>query len=209
MKSGSKAITFPSPANNNMEHYFETERLIIRNFQDSDLNSFHAYRNDPEVAKYQGWKLPLSLDRAQDFIERVKTIPLGLLGEHYQLAIEIKKTGEMIGDVAYWSTVNDARLIMIGYSIASPHWMQGYASEATTRLLDFIFYDLQAHRVSADCDTNNTGSYRLLEKLGFRREAHFRESFWMDTYWGDEYYYGILDREWKARRQGVESASAD
>jgi len=180
-----------------MSFPLETERLIIRPFQDADLDPFLAYRNDPEVAKYQGWKFPYPREQAIDFIANMKMINPVSVEIAYQVAIENKETGKLIGDLFYLLGQGNAPQARIGYTLSRSNWKKGFASEATRRLLDFFFYELSVHRVVADCDTENLASVRLLERLGFRREAHFIESFWMGNYWGDEYYYGILEREWK------------
>lgn len=175
----------------------ETERLIIRPFRDADVDSFLAYRNDPEVAKYQGWTFPYPREKAVEFIAQIKIVSPVAIGVNYQAAIENKETGELIGDLFYLIGQGDSPQARIGYTLSRAHWKKGYASEAAARLLDFFFHELAVHRVVADCDTENTASVHLLERLGFRREAHFIESFWMGNYWGDEYYYGMLEREWR------------
>ena len=181
----------------------ETSRLIIRQFRDSDLETFLAYRNDPEVARYQGWELPFAADLAREFIGHMQAAtpfhqenPFSING-WYQMAVELSGTGETLGDVAltFDSSQNCAR---IGYTIAQPHWRQGYASEAVSALLTYLFGELGVHRIIADCSPANTGSVRILEKNGFRREAHYVESYRNAAgIWEDEYQYGLLDREWK------------
>jgi aminoglycoside 6'-N-acetyltransferase len=116
-----------------------------------------------------------------------------------QLAIELKTTGELIGDVAFVIKADDIRQAVIGFTIASAHQKQGYITEAATALLDYLFEDLDMHRVIADCDTENIGSWKTLEKLGFRREAHFVESLLIGNEYTSEYHYGMLQREWRAK----------
>jgi len=183
---------------NNM--FLHTQRLIIRNFTDSDLESFLAYRNDPAVAKYQGWSLPYPREKAEAFIAEVKDIHAPKQGEWLQLALELKETGEMIGDAAFCIKEEDMRQAIIGFTIASAFWRKGYAAEALSALLDYLFEDIDLHRIVADCDAENIGSWKTLEKLGFRREAHFVESLLFDNEYTSEYYYGMLQREWRARK---------
>jgi RimJ/RimL family protein N-acetyltransferase len=89
----------------------------------------------------------------------------------------------------------------IAYSLSRSAWKKGYAGEAVGKLLDYLFRALDLHRIVADCDVNNLASSRLLERLGFRREGHSLESFWLEkeSAWGDEYYYALLQREWILR----------
>ena len=63
----------------------------------------------------------------------------------------------------------------------------------------YLFEDRGKHKVTADCDTRNDGSWRLLERLGFTREAELRAAFRDGDGWGDEYVYGLLADEWRER----------
>ena len=74
----------------------------------------------------------------------------------------------------------------------------GYATEASEALLAFGFDKLELHRVIATCDVGNASSARVLEKIGMRREAQFREDAWIRGVWRDSYLYAILEEEWRA-----------
>lgn len=184
-----------------MSFHLESPRLVIRNFRDSDLETFIAYRNIPEVAIYQGWKLPYAREEALELFEKVKTKDTVGQGEWIQLAVELKDTGELIGDVGIFVFRHDGRQARIGFTISRAHWRKGFALEATNRLLEYLFDECDFHRVSADCDVLNTGSWKLLEKAGFRREAHHISSYPMGkNQWNDEYVYAMLESEWKEKR---------
>jgi len=116
--------------------------------------------------------------------------------EWYQLAIEQRQGGQLVGDCAFHALADDARQTEIGLTLARPYQGQGYGFEAVTRLLDHIFRDLGLHRVIASCDVDNLASVRLLERLGMRREAHLIENIWLKGAWGSEYHYALLQREW-------------
>ena len=174
----------------------ETPRLILRPFQDSDLEPFVAYRSDPEVARYQGWDAPYSLDKAIEFIAEMKLAQPAIQDRWYQLAIELKQSGQLIGDCAFHTLAHDARQAEIGCTLARQHQRQGYAAEAVARLLGYLFRDLGLHRVIASCDADNLASARLLERVGMRREGHFIENIWFKGAWGSEYLYALLQREW-------------
>ncbi len=184
-----------------MSFSLETPRLMIRQFRDSDLEPFLAYRNDPAVYRYQGWKVPFSRQAGLDFIAKMKAAVPGVPGEWLQLALEHKESGAMLGDVAFHLTSSNPRQAYLAYSLARSAWGQGYATEAARKLLDYLFRVRDLHRVIADCDVDNAASIRLLERLGFRREAHYRESFWIEaeSRWGDEYLYALLQSEWVSR----------
>ncbi len=176
-----------------------TRRLILRPFTDADLEPFLAYRNHPEVHRYQGWKTPYQREMAEEFIRSMQAAEPGREGQWFQAALELKSTHELIGDVGFAPREGSHGQAHLGVTLARPFWNKGYAVEGITAILDFIFDELSLHRVHADCDTENRGSIRLLERLGFRREAHHVKSYWLGDRWGDEYVYAILEHEWKVR----------
>jgi len=179
--------------------HIQTARLVLRNFIESDLDIFLAYRNDPEVAKYQGWGIPYLREYGEAFISFMKDIKAPKQGGWIQYAIALKDTDELIGDLGCYIKEDDARQARIGFTIASKHWRKGYISEVVPYLLEYLFDGMNVHRIVADCDADNIASYRTLEKLGFRREAHFVESYLVDGVYTSEYHYGLLQREWREK----------
>ena len=172
----------------------ESERLILRRFADSDLVPFLAYRNDPEVARYQAWESCTERE-ATAMIEELKCLQPGTPGEWFQFAIELKETGALIGDCAL-KVEQDGRQAEIGFTLSREHQGEGYASEAVSRLLDYAFGDLGLHRVVAITDRENKPSWALLKRLGMRREGCFVQNSWFKGRWTNEYLYAVLDEEW-------------
>lgn len=176
----------------------ETPRLILRPFQDSDLESFVLYRCDPQVAMYQSWDVPYSQTQALEFIKAMKQTTPGVPGEWYQWAIELKLTGEMIGDCGFCVSLLDQKQAEIGFTLAPIHQHKGFATEAIAHLLNYLFTELNLHRISANCDPDNIASVRLLKRIGMRCEAHFHKSLWFKNQWTDELWFGILRSEWQS-----------
>jgi RimJ/RimL family protein N-acetyltransferase len=85
--------------------------------------------------------------------------------------------------------------------LAQANQGQGFATEALTCLLDYLFQQKRLHRVVADTDSQNVPSWTLLERLGMRREGHLRQSLWFKGQWADEYLYAILAEEWLVKRE--------
>ena len=123
-----------------MSEHLETERLAIRRFADSDLEPFLAYRNDPEVARYQSWDSCTGRE-ATAMIEELKSEQPGTPGEWFQFAIELKETGALVGDCAL-KVEEDGRQAEVGFTLSREHQGKGYASEAVSRLLDYAFGQL-------------------------------------------------------------------
>jgi len=179
--------------------FLRTQRLTLRPFRESDLPAFAAYRSDPDVARYQSWTAPYSPARAAAFWDEMQHAQAGKPGTWFQLAVERQAQAGIIGDCVFQVLAEDDRQALIGFTFSREFQRQGYASEAVRRLLEYLFDDLRLHRVSAICDVENGPSYRLLERVGMRREGHFIENIWFKGAWGSEYMYAILDSEWSAR----------
>ena len=88
---------------------------------------------------------------------------------------------------------------VVGFSIATGHQGHGYATEALTALLDYVFDTLNKRRVTAGADADNAASIALMERVGMRREAHFIQSAWFREKYADEVRYAILKSEWQSR----------
>ena len=176
----------------------ETARLILRHFTDADLEPFKAYRNDPVVARYQGWE-GISEAEALTFIAEQKTVQPGVPGQWFQIAIELKETGTLVGDCGLKINEHDERQAEIGYTLARVYQGKGLASEAVSCVLDYAFRLLGLHRVIAITDCENTASIALLERLGLRCEGHFIQNAWFKGRWADEYLYAILQDEWLSK----------
>jgi RimJ/RimL family protein N-acetyltransferase len=178
----------------------ETARLILRRFKNADLPVIFAYRNDPEVAKYQSWTATGEAE-LQAFIRDLKTAQPGTPGEWFQFAIELKSTKELIGDCALKVNKEDARQGKIGFTLSRKHQGKGFGTEAVSALLGYAFTKLEMHRIIAVTDCENQASINLLERLGIRREGHFAQSFCRDGNWRDEFQYAILKEEWFQRQK--------
>jgi len=165
----------------------ETERLILRRFEPSDGSAVHRYMSDPRVTAF----LPegiMSPARARAFATRNAKTPRAVA------AIE-KASGDLIGHMPFHPWFAPATF-EIGWAFACDRQGRGYATEAGTALLDFSFDALRCHRVIATCQPENPASWHVAEKLGMRREAHFKACLAQpDGTWWDEYFYAILAEE--------------
>ena len=184
----------------------ETARLKLRRFRESDLEPFMAYRNDPEVSRYQGW-VSVGEPAARLFVAEMQHASPGKPGEWFQFAIEEQASGALAGDCALRRGLEEPRQAEIGYSLARAFQGRGYALEAISALLAYAFRRFDLHRVVAITDVRNLPSVRLLERLGLRREGHFIQNAWFKGAWSDEYLYAILRQEWEQRSgQGAPGA---
>lgn len=174
----------------------ETERLLLRRLRESDLETFLAYRNDPEVSRYQGWE-DYGRREARELIRALEREEPFAPGEWFQFAVEVKEAGTLVGDLGFRIGVGGAQA-EVGYTLAREHWGKGYASEAVSRLLDHAFRDVGLHRVYAVTDQENLPSIAVLERIGLRREGAFVQNAWFKGRWSSEYLYATLRGEWLA-----------
>lgn len=184
-----------------MSAILETSRLKLRHFRDEDLENFVAYRADPRVARYQGWKEPFTREDGIDFINTMKDARPAIPGTWFQFAIELKNADTLIGDCAFFTLKDEPRQAMIGYTLANQHQGKGYATEAVTCLLEYLFGEIGMRRVTAICDVENDASVKLLERIGLRREAHHIENTVFKGRLSSEYTYALLNREWDTLRR--------
>jgi RimJ/RimL family protein N-acetyltransferase len=179
--------------------YFETERLVARSFTTADLEPFAAYRADPDVARYQSWS-DFTLDDARSFVDSLRGEEPGVPGDWFQIALEARDGGALVGDLALHVEEDEPRVAEVGFTLASDQQGKGYATEALTGYLDWLFATYGLHRVHAVTDALNAPAAALLERVGFRREGHLVENVYFKGAWGSELVFGLLDHEWTARR---------
>lgn len=180
---------------------FRTQRLTIRAFHPDDAATLATYRNDPDVARFQDWDLPYTLDLARAAIAEDQDVGERLVnGRGRQLALDLDRV--LIGDL-YLGIDATGSVATIGYTLAAAHQGAGFASEAVGALIDRLFEAVPTlHRIRATLDPENVRSTRLLEGLGFRSEGIARAAVRIRGEWVDDGSYGLLraDRAaWVAR----------
>jgi RimJ/RimL family protein N-acetyltransferase len=104
-----------------------TERLILRRFIDLDLERFLAYRQDPQVARFQGWSM-LSNAEAKLFINEMQTAVIGIPGEWFQIAIAHKQSNLLLGDIGMQIYAENPTIVEIGFTLSRVAPGKGYAA---------------------------------------------------------------------------------
>ena len=175
----------------------ESARLIIRQMEPRDLNASLEYRRDPEIVKY------ISAVQTIEQITQRFDIALkdwqGENGEKLALAIELKGEAKMVGELMFKYTDRENMLGEFGYSLGRNYQGKGIAKEATLLFIDFAFQEFDLNKIMAYCDTRNTPSYALMEKLGMKRESHHIEHIRLGERWRDMYGCALLKRDWQSR----------
>jgi RimJ/RimL family protein N-acetyltransferase len=173
----------------------ETERLTIRGFRSDDWRDLHEYLSQPETVRYEPYE-PFSLDEAKREAKH-------RADDKNFYAVCLKECTKLIGNI--YLAKRDFDAAEIGFVFNSKFWRKGYATEAATALIDNLFVENRTHRVFAECNPENERSWKLLERLCFRREGHLKQNLYFkknadgNPLWQDTYIYGILATEWLSR----------
>jgi [ribosomal protein S5]-alanine N-acetyltransferase len=179
----------------------ETDRLLLRPYKSSDFAAVHAYGKNPEISLHMTWG-PNTEDMTRAFLRTSIKASSDPEARGYCYAIDLKDTGALIGGCSLVHTNREEKTAMIGYAIDKPYWGRGYTTEAAAALLRLGFEKCGLHRIRSWCTPENTGSWRVMEKIGMRREGHEREAVFIKGEWRDWFQYAILDWEWKAKQGG-------
>jgi RimJ/RimL family protein N-acetyltransferase len=171
-----------------------TERLTVRAFQPQDAADLFTYLSRPEVYRFEPGE-PLDWEGAQNRALEFSTSP-----EFW--AVELQAERKVIGQVYFSQTEPQHTMTWeLGYILSPDYQRQGYASEAAAALVQAGFAAAGIHRVVSHCNPENAASWRLLEKIGFRREGllkkniYFRKNAAGEPIWTDTYIYARLAEE--------------
>ncbi len=147
-----------------------TERLSIQPLSIADLETFVEYRQDPAIARYQGWDTSYTHSQAQELIESQYGLQTPEKDEWLQLGIHLGVSGALIGDLALHRLDEEDIAIELGFTVAKQFQGHGYAREALLALMDYLFNEVKATKLEASTDRRNISSIKLLEAVGFHHE---------------------------------------
>ena len=170
-----------------MREEIKTDRLLLRRFRTSDYDDLFEFLSQLEDDEFEGYP-GITYENGQVHLQQ-------RLDSEEFYAVVLPDSGKVIGNI-YCGTRNYAAK-EVGYIINKDYQRQGYATEALSAIIRSVFRD-GVHRVYAECDPRNTASWKLLESVGFRREAHLRQNIYFrkdadgTPIWKDTYVYAIL-----------------
>lgn len=173
----------------------ETNRLILRPINIDDKNEIFEYRSDKETNKYQGW-IPKTIEDVEIFIDKISK-QINEPGTWFQFVIIEKKTQKIVGDLGIHFFDSENKQVEIGCTLNKDFQHKGYATESVIRGIDYLFKELKKHRIITSIDPGNKRSIRLVERIGFRKEAHFVESLLMNGKWVDDVIFALIEKDWE------------
>ena len=171
----------------------ETERLILRSIEDSDVTRLAELANDPDISRgLSSMPYPYTLDVAKEWVVKCRQDYLDNEVLHFAISDKSHKSFMGMVDLDMCYAHNHATA---GYWIAKPYWSQGYVPEALHAAMRFAFESLEVHRINAVHFHTNPASGRVLQKVGMLHEGISRQHFLKNGSYYDLHDWGILREE--------------
>lgn len=176
----------------------ETERLILRRFEYADDNAMLKYWvADEKIQSLYSEPVYSTKDAVRELLD--KYIGSYEKNDYYRWAIIEKKSGECIGQIAYFLVDSKNHFAEIEYCIGSDFQCKGFATEATKAIIAYGFDKINLHKVQICTRTINKPSKRVIEKCGFTYEGTLRDYFYMDGEYVGRLYFSILRNEYSGK----------
>jgi ribosomal-protein-alanine N-acetyltransferase len=174
-----------------------TPRLRLRAFTDADVDALYAYVSDPALPRMMSWSAHTDPSQTLEFIRQVNDNRANGAGVTW--AIEL--SGEVVGCIGLDGIAFTFRAWRIdraelGYWIAPAHWGKGLITEAAHAVVRAGFETIGLHKITVGCLAENTGSRRVIEKLGFRPIGRLEDDVWRDGRWWSVLRYELTATEW-------------
>lgn len=167
----------------------ETARLVLRAPTLDDEDAMFRVASDPLVLKYLG-RAPPTREQTREKITKVLE---GIRnGTNILWMLIDRESGATLGGACLWNWDEPCFRAEVGYDLAPAWWGRGLVTEAMTPILRVGWERMKLHSLEARIHPENQGSIRVVEKLGFVKEAHFRENHWNGTRFEDTAVYSLL-----------------
>jgi RimJ/RimL family protein N-acetyltransferase len=167
----------------------ETARLILRAPTLDDEEAMFQVGSDPLVTKYLGRAPPTRQTVREKLVKVLEGIHAGT---NIIWILSDRDTGAYLGSACLWNWNEPHFRAEVGYDLASASWGRGLVTEAMTAVIRVGWERMKLHSFEGHVHPENQGSIRVLEKLGFRKEAHFRENYFNGTTFEDTVVYSLL-----------------
>lgn len=171
----------------------QTERLRLRPFRDSDAASILALFMDKGFMEYSSAPMFKSIKEADAMV--VRDAEKRATGERLRLGIERLEDSALIGYCDLFNIDRDCQKGEIGYGLLTEECGFGFMNEALSAFLNWVLNELPLNRVMAEIDPANTNSERIVKRLGFTKEGHFRENCIVNGIVSVSAFYGLLKRD--------------
>ena len=170
----------------------ETDRLVLRRITNDDANEIIELRSNPETMKYIPRPLVKNTEDALAHIAMIDEKIETNVGINW--AITLKDNPKLLGVIGFYRMQPENYRAEIGYILLPEFHGKGIIPEAVNTLNRYGFDDLKLHSIEAVIDPENFASEKVLQKCGFVKEAHFKESDFYEGCFLDKVIYSLLDK---------------
>ncbi len=176
----------------------ETSRLIIRDHVPEDLHNLHNLMSNNEVMHFLDFKTNSFYESEKELELRLEESQKTENRRKYYFALILKSDNSYIGEIGFsiLQKMKDTGICNFGFFIQKLYWNKGYITEATKKLIEFIFTELSLHKIETGCISINSASERVMIKCGFKKEAELLEHTFIDGKWYNRLEYGLLKKDW-------------
>jgi ribosomal-protein-alanine N-acetyltransferase len=175
----------------NAQMELTTDRLLLREFQPDDRDGIQAFAGDPLVTQHTAWG-PLT---PQETAAEVRSAMQAAQEEprtRYGLVVADRSTGAVLGSIELRVVSTRHRRATLDFAYTARCWGQGYGTEAAVALIRYGFDTLNLRKITATCSPDNTGSARVLAKLGMRPEGYLHDHVLVRNAWQDRLLFALI-----------------
>ena len=169
----------------------ESDRLQFRDFVSSDAEDLFFIRSNDQIMEYMDTDKHSTILESDSLILQIAQSFKNKTGISW--AIVEKSSNIVIGYFGFWRIMREHCRAEIGFALKPDFWGKGYMTETLNTLIEFGFNSLKLHSIEANVNPANENSKQLLEKNGFKQEAHFRENYFFNGKFIDSIIYSILE----------------
>jgi RimJ/RimL family protein N-acetyltransferase len=172
---------------------FDSERLLFRKILLNDAKALFNIRTNKEVMKFMDTDPLKSISDSEKLIKSVDEAFKN--GAGISWGIIEKSSSKFIGYYGFWKMIPEHCRAEIGYALDPDYWGKGYMLETLKAMIKFGFNEINLHSIEANVNPDNKSSRKALEKIGFKKEAYFRENFLFNNKFGDSVIYSLLEKD--------------
>jgi ribosomal-protein-alanine N-acetyltransferase len=172
---------------------FESERLHFRKILLSDAKDIFLIRSNDEVMRFMDVPRHHTISDSEKLIQTAEETYNNEVGINW--AIIEKKSNIFIGYIGFIRVTPEHCRAEIGYALKPEFWGKGYMHETINKLVRFGFKNMKLHSIEANVNPKNERSKKVLEKIGFKKEAYFRENYLFDNKFLDSIIYSLLEKD--------------
>lgn len=172
----------------------ETERLVIKNFTNTDIYQLHRIVNNEEIMKYVPFAKERTLEECKELMKRILNRYKESTSTNFKgflLLVFSKDSNECIGFVGLFPLTYDVKENELFYGLFEEYYGRGYATEIGKAIIEYGFKNININKIVATVNKNNKVSKRVLDKMGMHFECEIEDESAKGSSYDGELMYSI------------------